>query len=84
MIKYFFSIILLITISLSLSAQTVKTGVLVVGNTAGSISAAIQSARSGAKTLLLTQTPAINIEFTAEDITYLEKIRNHYKLKKKI
>lgn len=81
MVKYFFSLIILIAISFSLPAQTVKTGVLVVGNTAGSISAAIQSARSGAKTLLLTQTPAINIEFTAEDITYLEKIRNHYKLK---
>jgi len=81
MIKYFFLIIILIAISSSLPAQTVKTGVLVVGNTAGSISAAIQSARSGAKTLLLTQTPAINIEFTAEDITYLQKIQNHYKLK---
>ena len=81
MIKYFFSIIILITISSSLPAQTVKTGVLVVGNTAGSISAAIQSARSGAKTLLLTQTPTINIEFTAGDITYLQKIQNHYKVK---
>ncbi|MHB1178503.1 MAG: FAD-dependent oxidoreductase, partial [Daejeonella sp.] len=81
MIKSFFSFIILAVISLSLPAQTVKTGVLVVGNTAGSISAAIQSARSGIKTILLTQTPGISADLTRADLVYLGKIRNHYKLK---
>ncbi len=81
MIKHFFSFIILAAISLSLPAQTVKTGVFVVGNTAGSISAAIQSARSGAKTILLSQSPALSAELSKEDHSYLTKIRNHYKLK---
>lgn len=81
MIKHFFSFIILTAISLSLTAQTVKTGVLVVGNSVGSISAAIQSARSGAKTILLTQSPAISAELTKEDLIYLTKIRDYYKIK---
>lgn len=81
MFKYFFSIIILAFISLSLPAQTTKTGVLVIGNTAASIAASLQSARSGAKTILLTQTPAITADLTTEDITYLEKIQNHYRAK---
>ncbi len=81
MVKYFFSIIILALISLSLPAQTTKTGVLVIGNTAAGVAASLQSARSGAKTLLLTQTPAISAELTSEDIIYLERIQNHYKAK---
>ncbi len=83
MVKYFFSLIILAVISLSLPAQTIKTGVLVIGNTAGSVAASIQSARSGAKTTLLTQTPEINAELMPEDLIYLEKIRDHYTMKKK-
>lgn len=81
MIKYFFLFIILAFISLSLPAQTTKTGVLVIGNTAASVAASLQSARSGAKTILLTQTPAISPILTAEDISYLEKIQNHYRAK---
>ncbi|MEJ7693229.1 FAD-dependent oxidoreductase [Daejeonella sp.] len=83
MVKYFFSIIILGFLSLSLPAQTLKTGVLVVGNTAPGLAASIQSARSGAKTIFLTQTPAISPNLTADDITYLEKIKNHYRAKNK-
>jgi len=85
MVKYFFSFIILVLISLTLPAQTTKTGVLVIGNTAASVAASLQSARSGAKTILLTQTPAISANFTTEDIRYLEKIQNHYirKIRKK-
>ena len=85
MVKYFFSFFVLAAVSLSLPAQTTKTGVLVIGNTAASVAASIQSARSGAKTILLTQTPAISADLSMDDITYLEKIQNHYrnKLKKK-
>ena len=85
MVKYFLSFFVLAAFSLSLTAQTTKTGVLVIGNTAASVAASIQSARSGAKTILLTQTPAISVDLSKDDITYLEKIQNHYraKLKKK-
>lgn len=83
MIKYFFSFIVLAFISLTLPAQTTKTGVLVIGNNAASLAASLQSARSGAKTILLTQSPAINVDLTTEDIIYLEKIQNHFKAKLK-
>ena len=83
MIKYFFSSIILLIASLSLPAQTTKTGVLVIGNTAASVAASLQSARSGAKTILLTQTPAISADLSQDDITYLQKIQNHYKAKLK-
>lgn len=81
MVKYFFSFVILAFLSLTLPAQTLKTGVLVIGNTAPGFAASVQSARSGAKTILLTQTPAISPILTAEDITYLEKIQNHYRVK---
>lgn len=81
MVKYFFSLIILASFSLTLPAQTIKTGVLVIGNTAPGFAASIQSARSGAKTVFLTQAPSISPDLTPEDITYLEKIRNHYRIK---
>ncbi len=81
MVKYFISILILVIISLPASSQTTRTGVLVIGNTAGSLAASIQSARSGAKTILLTQTPQISPDLTLEDLNYLEKIRDHYRLK---
>ncbi len=85
MVKYFFSFIILILTSLTLFAQTIKTGVLVIGNTAAGVAASIQSARSGAKTILLTQSPAISVDLSPDDITYLQRIQNHYqaKLRKK-
>lgn len=83
MAKYFFSFIILAFVSLSLNAQTTKTGVLVIGNTAASIAASLQSARSGAKTVLLTQTPEIKADLTTDDFAYLEKIQNHYSAKSK-
>ena len=49
----------------SLNAQTIKTDVLIIGNSAGGFAAAIQSARSKAKTLLATQ-PATNVGFPAD------------------
>ena len=85
MFKKFFPFIILAFVSISLRAQTSKTGVLVIGNTASSVAASIQSARSGAKTILLTQTPAISASFTSEDLNFLEKIQKHYlaKIRKK-
>ncbi len=66
-----------------MQAQTTKTGVLVIGNTSGSAAAAIQSARSGVKTILLTQTPAVSPAISEEDLPFIEKIQNHYKSKSK-
>ncbi len=85
MIKYFSSLLILGILSLSLSAQTKKTGVLVIGNTAAGLAASIQSARSGVSTIFLTQTPVINVDLGSEDINHLQRIQNHYtsKLKKK-
>lgn len=83
MIKHISAFFILLGISITLQAQTIKTGVLVIGNTAGSVSAAIQSARSGAKTILLTQSPSISVGLSDEDLPYLEKIKNHYAAKGK-
>lgn len=47
------------------SAQTIKTGVLVIGNGNNAIGAGFQSAISGVKTLLLTQAP--DFEFSSPD-----------------
>ena len=85
MVKYFLSFLILLFTSLTLPAQTIKTGVLVIGNTAAGVAASVQSARSGAKTIWLTQSSAISAELSPEDITYLQNIQNHYqaKLRKK-
>lgn len=83
MIKHFSLSLSLIIFSLCLQAQTLKTGVLVVGNTPAGVSAAIQSARSGAKTLYLTQSLSVNPVFLEEDLHYLWSIKNHYLLKVK-
>jgi len=83
MIKHFSLFFFLVLFSLFLQAQTLKTGVLVVGNTPAGVSAAIQSARSGAKTTYLTQSLSVNPVFLEEDLQYLWNIRNHYLLKEK-
>lgn len=66
-----------------LQAQTVKTGVLVVGNTPGGVAAAIQSARSGVKTTYLTQSISLDTKFSETDLSYLNNIKNHYALKER-
>jgi hypothetical protein len=66
---------------ISIQAQTSKTGVLVVGNTPEGVAAAIQSARSGAKTIYLTQSLSVNPVFTSEDISFITHIRNYYAMK---
>ena len=83
MIKRLSISFILLGFCLSLLAQTTKTGVLVVGNTPGGLSAAVQSARSGAKTIYLPQSLSISARFSEEDLPYLENIKNHYALKVK-
>jgi alkyl hydroperoxide reductase subunit AhpF len=83
MIKHTSLFLILIFSSLTLKAQTIKTGVLVVGNTPAGVSAAIQSARSGANTTYLTQSLSVNPTFAEEDLPYVRNIRNHYFLKER-
>jgi len=83
MIKRFSLFLFFVFGGLTVEAQTLKTGVLIVGNTPAAVAAAIQSARSGAKTLYLTQSLAINPVFSEEDLPYIWNIRNHYLLKEK-
>lgn len=83
MIKQISLFLILCLSAVCLQAQTIKTGVLVVGNTPAGVSAAIQSARSGAKTTYLTQSLSVNPVFAKEDLRYLWNIRNHYLLKER-
>lgn len=83
MIKRLSISFILLGFCLSLLAQTTKTGVLVVGNTPGGLAAAVQSARSGAKTIYLPQSLSLSARFSDEDLPYLENIKNHYALKVK-
>lgn len=83
MIKHISLFLILNLSGLLLQAQTIKTGVLVVGNTPAGVSAAIQSARSGAKTTYLTQSLSVNPVFAEADLQYLWNIRNHYFLKER-
>ena len=83
MIKHISLFLILSLFGLCLQAQTIKTGVLVVGNTPAGVSAAIQSARSGAKTTYLTQSLSVNPVFAEDDLQYVWNIRNHYFLKER-
>lgn len=62
-------------------AQTIKTGVLVIGNGSNAMGAAFQSAMSGAKTMLLLQEPDFNLADLDKNLasglerTFLNKIR---------
>ncbi|RFZ92668.1 FAD-dependent oxidoreductase [Mucilaginibacter conchicola] len=57
-------------------AETIKTDVLVIGGGASGVSAAIQSARSKVKTLLIEQGPWLGGAMTAGGFSYLETNRN--------
>jgi len=61
----FFALVLLTRIA---QAQTVKTGVLVIGNGNAAIAAGIQSAMSGAKTTLLLQEPEFVLTALGQNI----------------
>lgn len=68
--------------SFSLSAQTIRTDVVVAGGSAAGISAGIQAARSGVRSLILEEGSALNPEFGPGDLLILERIRDHYSYKK--
>ena len=74
--------ILLIT-CFSLQAQIIKTGVLVIGNTPSAVAASIQSARSGAKTMYLTESLSVSAIFSQEDLPFIKNIKNYYSMKER-
>jgi hypothetical protein len=49
--------------------QTIKTGVLVIGNGSNAIGAGFQSAISGVKTVMLIQEPGLNISISRKNIS---------------
>jgi len=83
MTRRIFSFFIVLITCINLQAQTTKTGVLVIGNTPAAVAASIQSARSGAKTMYLTQSLSLNPIFSEEDLPYLKNIKNHYSLKER-
>jgi len=83
MSRRIFSFFIVLITSITVQAQTTKTGVLVIGNTPAAVAAAIQSARSGAKTMHLTQSLSLNPIFSEEDLPYVKNIKNHYSVKEK-
>lgn len=83
MINRISSFFILLITSITLQAQTTKTGVLVIGNTPSAVAASIQSARSGAKTMYLTQSLSVSPIFSEEDLPFIKSIKNYYSLKER-
>ena len=80
--KYRSILLLFLNIAaISSFAQTTRTDVVVVGNTAGGLAAAIQSSRSGVKTILISSSSQLNPFLTVQDIDYLNKIQNYFSKK---
>lgn len=75
MIKKLIVLLLLFT-CLVACAQTIKTDVLVIGGGASGVAAAIQSARSKVKTMLIEQGPWLGGSMTAGGMCMLEANRN--------
>ncbi|GAB3931107.1 FAD-dependent oxidoreductase [Mucilaginibacter myungsuensis] len=71
MVKKLLLIVLFLT-PITLFAETIRTDVLVVGGTASGVAAAIQSARSQVKTLLIEPTPWLGGEMTAGGMSILD------------
>lgn len=76
-------LLFLISACIASQAQTAKTGVLVIGDNSAAVAAAIQSARSGVKTMYLPQSKSLAPVFSTEDISYIKHIKNYYSLKEK-
>ncbi|MES2265242.1 MAG: FAD-dependent oxidoreductase [Bacteroidota bacterium] len=75
MIKKLLLLILLLKCSAGF-AETIRTDVLVVGGGAGGVAAAIQSARSNVKTLLVTQSPSLSMGISGSGMYTLNANRN--------
>jgi hypothetical protein len=75
MIKKLLALLLFLNVTLSY-AETIRTDVLVIGGGASGVAAAIQSARSKVKTLLIEQGPWLGGSMTAGGMCILDANRN--------
>jgi hypothetical protein len=75
MIKKLFTVLLLLSTTITF-AETIKTDVLVIGGGASGVAAAIQSARSKIKTILVEPGPWLGGSMTAGGMCMLEGNRN--------
>jgi hypothetical protein len=76
-------LLFLISACFASQAQTTKTGVLVIGDNSAAIAAAIQSARSGVKTMYLPQSRSFTPVFSEKDLSHIKRIKNYYSLKER-
>lgn len=81
MIRHTTCLIILLLSTFSLTAQTIRTDVTVVGASAAGISAGIQAARSGVRSLVIEESQTLNPQFTAAGLVHLSRIRDHYTFK---
>lgn len=72
MTKKLSALLFILLFSVSTFAETIKTGVLVVGGTASGVAAAVQSARSKVKTMLIEPGPWLGGEMTSGGMCILE------------
>ncbi|TKC12602.1 hypothetical protein FA048_03005 [Pedobacter polaris] len=85
--KNLFFVLALLTFFGSVKAQTLRPGVLVVGNGNAAVSAALQSAISGVETIILLQAGGFDISPINDDLnsgiqaTFLKKIREAKQIK---
>ncbi len=78
--NYKFLLFLLLSLfGYSAFAQKTKTDVVVYGSGSGAISAAIQAARSGVKTILINPDAQLKTNFSDNELQFLSRIQNHYK-----
>jgi hypothetical protein len=66
--RLFFVVLAVVGLASNLQAQTVKTGVLVVGNGSNALGAGIQAAKSGVKTTILMTEAGFSPEFSSNSI----------------
>jgi hypothetical protein len=69
LVKKLIFLIFFITLTSTFFAQTIETEVCVIGGGASGVSAAIQSARMGAKTVLIEETPWLGGSLTAAGVS---------------
>ena len=85
--KHLFFVVILMALLSKMQAQTIKTGVLVIGNNNTAVAAGLQAAISGVPTTILLQadsfhiTPGDHTLNSGIQATFLQKIRNVKQIK---
>lgn len=85
--KHLFFVVILMALLGKVKAQTIKTGVLVIGNNNTAVAAGLQAAISGVPTTILLQADGFDISTSDNGLcsgiqaTFLQKIRNAKQIK---